>query len=144
MCVLDIKLVSTAHTYQCFSGFYLEGDFVYFGLLAKWCCKNCKNAHSLGHTFAQHFYHHQLANWGWIISEGALHKYIKSPNFTSLSIHWHMNGLVDVQLKDGFCIWFFCPRTHPKTFLECFALEQREYKEKHCRNVLGHVLGRKN
>ena len=64
MCVLDIKLVSTAHTYQCFSGFYLEGDFVYFGLLAKWCCKNCKNAHSLGHTFAQHFYHHQLANWG--------------------------------------------------------------------------------
>ena len=32
----------------------------------------------------------------------------------------------------------------PKTFLQCFALEQREYKAKHCRNVLERVLGRKN
>ena len=27
--------------------------------------------------------------------------------------------------------------TRPKIFLQCFALEQREYKAKHCRNVLG-------
>ena len=47
-------------------------------------------------------------------------------------------------LKEGHCILFFCPRTRPKTFLQCFALEQRESKAKHCRNVLGRVLGRKN
>ena len=38
----------------------------------------------------------------------------------------------------------FRPRTCPKTFLQCFALEQRESKAKHCRNVLGWVLGQKN
>ena len=47
-------------------------------------------------------------------------------------------------LKEGHCILFFRPRTHPKTFLQCFALEQRKYKAKHCRNILGLVLGRKN
>jgi hypothetical protein len=47
-------------------------------------------------------------------------------------------------LKEGACSLFFCPRTRPKTFLQCFALEQRKYKAKHCRNVLGRVLGRKN
>ena len=46
--------------------------------------------------------------------------------------------------QGGHCILFFCPRTCPKTFLQCFALGQRKYKEKHCRNVLGHVLERKN
>ena len=40
-------------------------------------------------------------------------------------------------LKEGFFILFFCPRTRPKTFLQCFALEQWESKAKHCRNVLG-------
>ena len=35
-------------------------------------------------------------------------------------------------------------RTGPKTFLQCFALEQRKYKVKYCRNVLGCVLVRKN
>ena len=30
--------------------------------------------------------------------------------------------------------FIFCPRTRPKTFLQCFALEQRKYKAKHCRN----------
>ena len=35
---------------------------------------------------------------------------------------------------------FFRPRTRPKTFLQCFALEQRKCKAKHCRNVLGRVL----
>ena len=49
-----------------------------------------------------------------------------------------------LKLKDGHCILFFCPRTRPKTFLQCFALEQRESKAKHCRNVLGRVLGQKN
>ena len=39
---------------------------------------------------------------------------------------------------------FFRPRTRPKTFLQCFALQQRESKAKHCRNVLGRVLGQKN
>ena len=38
----------------------------------------------------------------------------------------------------------FCPRTCPKTLLQCFALEERKYKAKHCRNVLGRVLWRKN
>ena len=39
---------------------------------------------------------------------------------------------------------FFRPRTRPKTFLQCLASEQRESKAKHCRDVLGSVLGRKN
>ena len=42
-----------------------------------------------------------------------------------------------VSLKEGHCILCFCPRTRPKTFLQCFAVEQRESKAKHCRNVLG-------
>ena len=49
-----------------------------------------------------------------------------------------------MNLKDSFCILFFLPRTRPKTFLQCFALEQRKYKAKHCRDILGRVLGRKN
>ena len=49
-----------------------------------------------------------------------------------------------VTLKEGFYTSFFCPRTHPKTSLQCFALEQQESKAKHCRDVLGRVLGRKN
>ena len=40
-------------------------------------------------------------------------------------------------IKEGFCIQFFRPKTRPKTFLQCFALEQWESKAKHCRNVLG-------
>ena len=47
-------------------------------------------------------------------------------------------------LKEGACTLFFRPRTRPKTFLQCFALDQRKCKAKHCRNVLGRVLGRKN
>ena len=35
------------------------------------------------------------------------------------------------------CTLFFRSMTRPKTFLQCFALEQRKYKAKHCRNVLG-------
>ena len=48
------------------------------------------------------------------------------------------------KLKEGFCIQFFRPRTHPKTSLQCFASEQQESKSKHCRDVLGRVLGQKN
>ena len=35
----------------------------------------------------------------------------------------------------------FYPRTRPRTSLQCFASEQRESKAKHCRDVLGRVLG---
>ena len=35
----------------------------------------------------------------------------------------------------------FCPRTRPKTFLQCFALELRVSKAKHCKNVLGLTFG---
>ena len=43
--------------------------------------------------------------------------------------------------EGGALYLIFCPRTCPKTFLQCFTLEQQESKAKHCRNVLGHVLG---
>ena len=46
--------------------------------------------------------------------------------------------------EGGALYLIFCPRTCPKTFLQCLALEQGESKAKHCRNVLGRVLGRKN
>ena len=39
-------------------------------------------------------------------------------------------------LKEGFFM-FFRPRTRPKTFLQCFALEQRKSKAKHYRNAIG-------
>ena len=56
-----------------------------------------------------------------------------------------LNRLNEItNLKEGACILFFRPRTRPKTFLQCFALEKRKCKAKHCRNVLGRVLGRKN
>ena len=32
--------------------------------------------------------------------------------------------------RRGLYLVFFCPRTGPKTFLQCFALEQRESKAK--------------
>ena len=47
------------------------------------------------------------------------------------------------KFKGGVLYLVFRPRTRPKTFLQCFSLEQRESKAKHCRNVLGRVLGRK-
>ena len=47
------------------------------------------------------------------------------------------------RLKDRFCTQFFRPRTRPKTFLQCFALNSRCSKAKHCTNVLGRVLGQK-
>ena len=47
-------------------------------------------------------------------------------------------------LKDQFCILFFCPRTRPRTFLNCFALELNVLKTKQLRNVLGRVLGPEN
>ena len=67
--------------------------------------------------------------------------------------YWHHKGSIQRSkktqfeidgLKEGFCIQFFRPKTRPKTFLQCFALAQREPKAKHCRNVLGRVLGRIN
>ena len=39
------------------------------------------------------------------------------------------------------CIKINKPRS---IFLQCFVLEQRKSKAKHCRNVLGRFLGRKN
>ena len=47
------------------------------------------------------------------------------------------------QTKGG-VLYLVCSRTCPKTFLQCFTLEQWESKAKHCRNVLGRILGRKN
>ena len=47
-------------------------------------------------------------------------------------------------LKDRFCIQFFRPKTCPRTFLQCFALDSCFTKAKHRRDVLGRVLGRKN
>ena len=49
-----------------------------------------------------------------------------------------------VEILGGALYLIFRPRSRPKTFLQCFALEQRKYKAKHCRNVLGRVLGQKN
>ena len=43
-----------------------------------------------------------------------------------------------------FCTLFFRPRTRPRTSLQCFALDSRCSKAKHCRDVLGRVLGRNN
>ena len=31
----------------------------------------------------------------------------------------------------------FPPKTRPKTFLQCFSYKQWEFKEEHCRNVIG-------
>ena len=53
-------------------------------------------------------------------------------------------GPKKVYLRAGHVAYFFWPRMRPKTFLQYFALEQRKYKAKHCRNVLGCVLGQKN
>ena len=63
--------------------------------------------------------------------------------FSTTKKEKHCNALELSRLKEGFCIQFFRPRTRPRTFLQCFALEQRESKAQHCRNVLGRVLGRK-
>ena len=60
------------------------------------------------------------------------------------SFLWRFKCLNWISLKEGFCTLFFRPRTRPKTSLQCFALGQRESKAKHCRDVLGRVLGRKN
>ena len=46
--------------------------------------------------------------------------------------------------KDQICILFFHSRMRPRTFLQCFALYFLCSKAKHCRNVLGQVLGQKN
>ena len=35
-----------------------------------------------------------------------------------------------------------CPRVHPMTFAQFFALESSS-KSEHCRNVLGRILGQK-
>ena len=52
---------------------------------------------------------------------------------------WIQGNIFDF-LKDRICILFFRPRT----FLQCFALYFLCSKAKHCRNVLGRVLGQKN
>ena len=61
-----------------------------------------------------------------------------------LAGNYNLKKISKYSLKDRACSLFFRPRTGPKTILQCFALEQRKYKAKHCRNVLGRVLGRKN
>ena len=59
-----------------------------------------------------------------------------------LSFSCAKNTVVSYQTKyvcnGGVLYLLFCrSRTRPKTFLQCFALEQRESKAKHCRGVLG-------
>ena len=49
-----------------------------------------------------------------------------------------------IDWKIDFVSIFFHPKTRPRTFLECFALDSRCSKAKHCRNVSGRVLGQKN
>ena len=51
---------------------------------------------------------------------------------------------MQMSLKDCFCTLFFRPKTRPRTSLQCFALDSRYSKAKHCRDVLGGVLGQKN
>ena len=51
--------------------------------------------------------------------------------------------IISYRLKDRFCIQFFRPRMRPRTYLQCFALDSHCSKAKHCRNVLGCVLGQK-
>ena len=45
--------------------------------------------------------------------------------------------------QGGVLYLVFCPRTRPKTFLQCFALDSRCTKAKLCRDVLGCILGQK-
>jgi hypothetical protein len=47
--------------------------------------------------------------------------------------------MTNLKLKDRFCILFFRPRTS----LQCFDLDSRCSVAKHCRDVLGRVLGQK-
>ena len=52
-----------------------------------------------------------------------------------------ISNLAIFYLKDCFCTLFFRPRTRPRTSLQCFALDSRCSEAKHCRDVLGRVLG---
>ena len=75
-----------------------------------------------------------------MIQYGGIYQFL-SDAFLTVAI---MNPTNKKPLSEGFCILFFRPRTRPNTSLQRFALQQRESKAKHCRNVLGRVLGRKN
>ena len=74
----------------------------------------------------------------WCKSQTDQHYDYNFKNLTRPPLSWSS------KLKEGFCIYFFCPRMRPKTFLQCFAIDSHCSKVKHCRNVLGRVLGRKN
>ena len=43
--------------------------------------------------------------------------------------------------KGGVLYLVFYPRTCPRTSLQCFALGSRCSEAKHCRDVIGRVLG---
>ena len=49
---------------------------------------------------------------------------------------------LDHMTKGGVLYLVFYPRTRPRTSLQCFALDSRCSEAKHCRDVLGRVLGR--
>jgi hypothetical protein len=68
----------------------------------------------------------------------------KKYSISSANCNFYLFLIIAVHSKDRACSLFFCPRTRPKTFLQCFALYFLCSKAKHCRNVLGRVLGRKN
>jgi hypothetical protein len=60
----------------------------------------------------------------------------------SIIVRWCSENFEHLPIFQELVLYLvFCPRTRPETFLQCFALEQRESKAKHCRNVLGRILG---
>ena len=69
-----------------------------------------------------------------------------NPNYLKILgfVIFNLSYMNNMALKEGACILFFRPRTRPKISLQCFALYFLCSKAKHCRNVLGRVLRRKN
>ena len=62
----------------------------------------------------------------------------KSPSLILLTTYQSLFILALLITKGGVLYLVFRPyRTRAKTFLQCFALEQRESKAKHCKNILG-------
>ena len=72
------------------------------------------------------------------------HKTVRQSKAIDFTFSLFAFRILNIYLRRGFVSTFFRPKTRPKTFMQCFALAQRESKGKHCRNVLGHVLGQIN
>ena len=71
-----------------------------------------------------------------VIHESRSFDFLEASDHGGFYLQLHYSIFVyKINLKEGACSLFFRPRTRPKTFLQCFALEQRKHKTKHCRNV---------